>query len=104
VPPGRREELAPFEGVEVISTGGGSAVARITSGLPSGCAVYSRAVVTRTTDLVRVAVYNHLPTGNVACTAIYGYVTNDVPLGGGFVPGAAYTIEVNGTRQQFTVR
>jgi hypothetical protein len=104
VPPGRTEALAPIESIEVISAGGGAAVARIISGLPSGCAVYSRASILREADIVRVEVYNHLPSGNVACTAIYGYVTKDVPLGSGFALGVPYTIEVNGTRQQFTLR
>lgn len=104
VPAGRVEELAPIERVDVVSGGGDTAVARITSGLPSGCAVYSRAAVTRQADVVRVEVYNHLPTGNVACTAIYGIVTNEVPLGAGFALGVPYTIEVNGTRHRFTLR
>ena len=105
VPVGPRVEvLAPIEGVEVFSPESGRATARITSGLPSGCAVYSRAIATRTADVVRVEVYNHQPTGMVACTAIYGYVTKDVPLGSGFALGLPYTIEVNGTRQQFTLR
>jgi hypothetical protein len=103
VPPGRVEQLAPIESVAVTATGG-TAVARITSGLPSGCAVYSRAVVTRTGATVRVDVYNHLPTGQVACTAIYGMVTNDVDLGGGFTVGSTYTVDVNGTRQTFMAR
>jgi hypothetical protein len=103
LPPGRREELAPVERVEVIPSGGGSATARITSGLPSGCAVYSRAAVSRSGNLVKVEVYNHLPTGNVACTMIYGIVTKDVPLGDGFILGVRYTIDVNGVRQQFTL-
>lgn len=104
VPPGRTEERAPIERFEISGDGQGNATARITSGLPSGCAQYSRAEVTRASDAVRVAVYNHLPTGNVACTAIYGIVTHDVPLGGGFLPGVSYTIEVNGMRQTFTPR
>lgn len=84
--------------------GSGKATARITSGLPSGCAVYSRAEVTRTADGARVAVYNHFPVGNVACTMIYGYTTHDVALGGGFVVGRTYTIEVNDKSQLFTPR
>ena len=87
----------------MLAPGAGFATARITSGLPSGCAVYSRAIVTQTADVVRVEVYNHQPTGPVACTAIYGYVTKDVPLGPGFDLGVPYTIEVNDTRQQFTL-
>ncbi len=104
VPPGRAEQLAPIEQIEVFGDGRGNATARITSGLPSGCAVYSRAEVLRAGDGARVAVYNHLPVGNVACTMIYGYTTHDVPLGGGFVVGGTYTIEVNDKRLVFTPR
>ena len=104
VPAGRVEQLAPIEGYEVRSEAGGTAIARITSGLPSGCAVYSRAVVSRTGTNVTVQVYNHLPTGHVACTAIYGMVSNEVSLGAGFTAGVAYAIDVNGTRQTFTPR
>lgn len=104
VPPGRAEQLAPIEAVEVFGDGSGNATARITSGLPSGCAVYSRAEVTRTANGARVTVYNHLPVGNVACTMIYGYTTHDVALGGGFTAGRTYTIEVNDTSQLFTPR
>lgn len=104
VPPGRAEQLAPIEAVEVFGDGSGNATARITSGLPSGCAVYSRAVVTRTPSGARVAVYNHLPVGNVACTMIYGYTTHDVALGSGFTAGGTYTIEVNDKSQRFTPR
>ena len=88
----------------MFSDGTGNVTARITSGLPSGCAVYSRAEVARTSSGARVTVYNHLPTGNVACTAIYGYTTHDVGLGGGFVTGVTYTIEVNDKSQSFTPR
>ena len=81
--PGQREVLAPIINVEVL-TSGGSAVARITSGLPDGCQHYGRAAVTRSGNAVKVDVYNTVPTAtNVACTQIFGTVTNDVPLGTG---------------------
>ncbi len=42
---------------------------------------------------VIVTVYNSMPTGAVACTAIYGYTTHDVVLGS-LAPGA-YKVRVN---------
>lgn len=104
VPAGTTEVVAPIERFEVLRGAGDSAVARITSGLPSGCAAYSRAVVTRVGDLVKVEVFNRQPTGNVACTAIYGMVTNEVQLGSGFASGTTYAIEINGRRESFTFR
>ncbi|MSP22879.1 MAG: hypothetical protein EXR66_07715 [Dehalococcoidia bacterium] len=102
--PGRREVLAPIINVAVL-TGGGSAVARITSALPDWCHRYGCGAVTRSGDLVNVDVYNTVPTGtNVACTQIFGTVTNDVPLGTGFATGTLYTVDVNGTRRPFTLR
>jgi hypothetical protein len=103
VPAGREEVLAPIEGVEVTSNGG-SATAAIKSGLPSGCAQYSRAAVSRQGDLVQVEVYNTMPTGNVACTMIYGITEHSVALGDGFVPGTTYTLQVNDRTQTFIAR
>lgn len=103
--PGTREVVAPIITIEVLSNGDGSAVARITSGLPDGCHRYGRAAVSRLADVVKVEVFNTIPAAtNLVCTQVFGYVTNDVPLGGGFALGVPYTIDVNGVRQTFTLR
>lgn len=99
VPGNRHEELAPIEDVDVLvlESFPPQYVARLTSGLPSGCAEYSRTVVQRAGDLVRLTVYNTMPSDPmVACTMIYGMVTHNTPLGSDFVTGRTYTIEVNG--------
>lgn len=104
-PPGSTEVLAPIVAVEVVAAGGDAATARITSALPNGCARYSRAIATRTSEGAKVDVFNTIPAGqNVACTQIYGTLTNDVGLGGGFARGVEYTIQVNDVRQRFTLR
>ncbi len=92
---GRTLDLAPIEGVEVVSakSAPASAVIRVGSGLPSGCARYAGATVEQRAAEVTVKVYNSMPTGNVACTAIYGYTTHDVVLGP-LAPGA-YQVRVN---------
>lgn len=99
VPGNRHEELAPIEDVDVLvlESFPPQYAARVTSGLPSGCAEYSRTVVQRVGDLVRLTVYNTMPSDPmVACTMIYGMVTHNTPLGSDFVPGRTYTVEVNG--------
>lgn len=90
--PGRALALAPIENVEVLSTKP-QAVLRVGSGLPSGCARWAGVTVEQRRAEVIVQVYNSMPTGAVACTAIYGYTTHDVVLGS-LAPGA-YKVRVN---------
>ena len=69
----------------------------ITSGLPSGCAVFDKAEVTsRSGNTITVRVTNTVPDDpNVACTAIYGTKETTVGLGSDFTSGETYTVNVN---------
>lgn len=92
---GRTLDLAPIESVEVMSakSAPASTVIRVGSGLPNGCARYAGAAVEQRSAEVTVKVYNSMPTGNVACTAIYGYTAHDIVLGP-LAPGV-YKVRVN---------
>lgn len=90
--PGRTLALAPIENVEVVSTKP-QAVIRVGSGLPSGCARWAGATVEHRRAEIIVDVYNSMPAGPVACTAIYGYTTHDIVLGP-LSPGS-YKLRVN---------
>lgn len=90
--PGRTLALAPIENVEVVSTKP-QAVIRVGSGLPSGCARWAGATVEHRRAEIIVDVYNSMPSGPVACTAIYGYTTHDIVLGP-LSPGS-YKVRVN---------
>ena len=70
---------------------------QVKAGLPSGCARADGYEVSRSGNDIRVAVYNTLPTGNVACTAIYGTYDLGIDLGSGFASGQEYRVNVNGT-------
>jgi hypothetical protein len=68
--------------------------AAIVSGLPSGCALFERYEVDRddgATD-IHITVWNTIPEGDVACTAIYGYHEGSVDLGTDFESGVEYTV------------
>ncbi|TAK76665.1 MAG: hypothetical protein EPO16_06805 [Dehalococcoidia bacterium] len=89
--------LAPIESVEVVRSDSAtpSYWAVVTSGLPSGCAKFERIDSSRSGDLFTMTVLNRIPQTLVACPAIYGFVTNRVPLTGDLVIGRAYTLRVN---------
>lgn len=78
----------------------------ITSGLPSGCAVFDKAEITdRSADTITVRVTNLMPADpNVACTAIYGYKETTVGLGSDFTSGQTYTVKVNDKSIDFTAQ
>lgn len=94
---------APIESIEVVRSDSAtpSYWTVITSGLPSGCAKFERIDSTRSGDSFQVTVLNRTPQTLTACTAIYGYVTNRVPLTGEFVLGRTYTVVVNGQTTTF---
>lgn len=89
--------LAPIESVEVVRSDSAtpSYWAVITSGLPSGCAKFERIDSSRSGDLFTMTVLNRIPQTLLPCTAIYGYVTNRVPLTGELVIGRTYVLRVN---------
>jgi hypothetical protein len=95
----RKRALAPIDAADVVvrESAPPQYALRIVSGLPSGCAEYDEAEVTRTEDRIDVTVWNTVPADeNVACTMIYRTATNTIDLGDEFEPGATYTIRING--------
>jgi hypothetical protein len=87
---------APIESVEIRSTGSGWS-AHVVSGLPSGCVEFHGYQVSRSGDMVMIDVLNRVPAEGamIACTAIYGMVTTDIPLPGTFTRGVSYMVHVN---------
>ena len=94
---------APIEKVEIVRSDSVAPAywAVVTSGLPSGCAKFERIDSTRSGDIFTVTVLNRTPLTLQPCTAIYGYVTNRVPLTGDLIVGRTYTVVVNGQTTTF---
>ncbi len=78
----------------------------ITSGLPSGCAVFDKAEETgREGTTITIRVTHTMPADpNTACTMIYGYHESTVELGTDFVSGTEYTVKVNDQETTFTAQ
>jgi hypothetical protein len=95
--PGLRRVLAPIDGLEVmvLESAPPQYLARVTAGLPSGCAKADGYELTRTGSEVKIDVYNTLPTGPVACTQIYGTYVLNINLGSTFSQGQEYRVVVN---------
>ncbi len=94
------EALAPIESVEllILESFPPQYNLLITSGLPSGCAEFSRYDVQRVDDTtIAVQIWNLVPAPDslIACTAIYGLVDTTISLGSDFVSGVTYTVTVN---------
>lgn len=98
--PATQTVLAPIDKVEVQIIGS-TATARISVGLPSGCARIDSHSLTRSGDTFTVTVLNSMPTGNPICTAIYGTYQLSVDLANDLRPGATYTVQVNDKITQF---
>ncbi|MFA7297890.1 MAG: hypothetical protein WC211_12020 [Dehalococcoidia bacterium] len=92
---GRQRELAPIEAlsVRIAESSPPQLFVDVTTGLPGGCARFDSAVATRTDAVITLTMWNSMPTGPVACTAIYGYMRHTIALGA-FEPGT-YTLRVN---------
>jgi hypothetical protein len=76
--------------------------ADVTSALPDGCTRFARFAVRRQARTVFVGLFNTRPRSDtVMCTMIYGEHDSAVPLGSDFAPGEIYTLDVNGTRENF---
>ena len=86
---------APIESVVVTGDHTGYSLS-IVSGLPSGCARFDGYHVEHRGKVLEVTVTNLMPTGPVACTAIYDRHEGEVDLGADFAPGVTYTVVVNG--------
>lgn len=95
--PGRQTVPAPIDQVEVVirESNPPQVTVKVKAGLPSGCAQRESDSVSRTGDTFTVSVLNSMPTGNVACTMIYGTYDLNIDLGRDFRPGATYTVQVN---------
>jgi hypothetical protein len=92
---GRQREPAPIEAlsVRIAESSPPQVFVDVTTGLPGGCARFDSAVVTRAGAVITLTMWNSMPSGPVACTAIYGYLRHTVALGA-FDPGT-YTLRVN---------
>ncbi len=102
--PGRQREQAPIHelDVRIAESSPPQIFVDVTTGLPSGCAQFDSAVIERNGSTITLTMSNSQPSGNVACTAIYGYVRHTVPLGA-MTPGT-YTLRVNSETRTFTVQ
>lgn len=95
------DALAPIESVQilVLESYPEQFVVQIVSGLPSGCATFSRAEVTQEGTDIKIAVYNKVPSPEasavISCTAIYGIHDENVSLGSDFERGTTYSVHVN---------
>ncbi|HEX9876249.1 MAG TPA: hypothetical protein VGC50_06305 [Gammaproteobacteria bacterium] len=95
----RREVPAPIEAAELLVRESFPLqyAVRVTSGLPSGCAVFDRIDIERAANVVELTVWNTLPADrSVACTMIYGTSVNTVDLGSDFESGRSYEVHING--------
>ena len=95
--PEMKAVAAPVESVEVLvsDTEKPAYTLKIVSGLPGGCASFHEYVTSVDGETVTVNVTNLVPTGPVACTAIYGRHEGEVVLDGKLTPDTAYTVVVN---------
>jgi len=94
---GRQAVLAPIDELDVLvqESFPPRYVVHVVAGLPSGCAQRDRHEVTREGNTITVTVWNTMPTGDVACTMIYGMYELNIDLGTDFQSGATYTVRVN---------
>lgn len=101
---GRQRELAPIDAlsIRIAESSPPQVFVDVTTGLPGGCARFDSAVVARAGSVITLTMWNSMPTGPVACTAIYGYLRHTVPLGA-FQPGT-YTLHVNDQTRTLVVQ
>ena len=102
--PGRQTVPAPIDDVQVVIRESNPAQVslRIKAGLPSGCAQRDSHSMVRSGDTFTVRVLNSMPTGDVACTMIYGTYELSLDLGRDFRAGGTYTVNVNDKTATFT--
>jgi hypothetical protein len=95
--PGRQTVPAPVDDVQVVirESNPPQVSLSITAGLPSGCAQRESHSIVRSGDTFTVRVLNSMPTGDVACTMIYGTYELTLDLGRDFRAGGTYTVNVN---------
>jgi hypothetical protein len=95
--PDRQTVPAPIDDVQVVirDSNPPQVTLNVKAGLPSGCARRESHSVSRAGDTFTVRVLNSMPTGNVACTMIYGTYELNLDLGRDFRAGGTYTVNVN---------
>ena len=102
---GRKIVDAPIEAIDILvrESFPPGYTAKITSGLPSGCAQFHEAKVTgRSGTTITISVTNTMPSDPKAiCTDIYGYHETNLDLGQDFVSGQTYTVKVNDRKETF---
>src|SRR5256885_9817351 len=88
--PSRQAVPAPIDALEVrvLESNPPQYALAVRAGLPSGCAEQNRHDVARVDDAITVTVLNWMPTGNVACTAIYGSYGTSIKPRRGLWPAA----------------
>ena len=104
--PSRQAVPAPIDALDVriLESNPPQYVLAVRAGLPSGCAEQNRHDVARVGDAITVTVLNWIPTGNVACTAIYGSYELSINLGSDFRTGTTYAVSVNDKKTAFVAR
>ena len=95
--PGRQTVPAPIDDIQVVirESNPPQVSLSIKAGLPSGCAQRESHSIVRNGDTFTVRVLNSMPTGDVACTMIYGTYELSLDLGRDFRAGGTYTVNVN---------
>ena len=95
--PGRHNVAAPIDEIQVVirESSPPQVILSIKAGLPSGCAQRESHSVDRTGDTFTVRVLNSMPTGDIACTMIYGTYELNIDLGRDVRAGGTYTVNVN---------
>jgi hypothetical protein len=95
--PDRQTVPAPIDDVQVVirDSNPPQVTLNVKAGLPSGCAQRESHSVSRAGDTFTVRVLNSMPSGNVACTMIYGTYELNLDLGRDFRAGGTYTVNVN---------
>jgi hypothetical protein len=103
--PGRQTAIAPIDDVQVVirESSPPQVTLNVKAGLPSGCAQRESHSIGRNGDTFTVRVLNSMPTGNVACTMIYGSYELSLDLGSDFRAGATYTVNVNDKTTTFKI-
>jgi hypothetical protein len=101
-------EPAPIDNLELIirESFPPQYAVKITSGLPSGCHQFDRALSEgRRGNTLAIRVTNIAPDEpDVACDALYRFVETVVELGTDFVPGQRYIVQVNDKSLRFTAQ
>ena len=105
-PSDRQAVLAPIDrlDVRVLESSPPQYLLSVRAGLPGGCAEKNRHEAQRVAEAITVTVLNWMPTGNQACTLIYGSYELNINVGSDFRPGTTYSVIVNDKRTAFVAQ